>query len=379
MFNISKIRKKIPTVNNLIYLDNAAVAPIHNKTREILDAYLDHFLNYGIKDYTIWFEKIEQTRSDFAKFLGAESDEVAFIKNTSAGISAFAQGIEFKKGDNVIIPDIEFPANVYPWLNLERKGVEVKFLKAENGTINLEQLEKLIDSNTRVVSISWIEFLNGYRNDLKSISNICKEKSREFGRKIYFCVDVIQGLGALKLDLKEIDIDFLAADGHKWFLALEGAGILYCNKKIIDEVQPVSVGWKSVSNPLDFTNINFELEKSARKFEEGSMNVAGILSLKASLDLFNEFGIENIEKRVLQLTDTAIKLLQERNIEIVSSLDPKHRSGIVSFKTADIEKDYDNLTSNNVQLSKRGGLLRISPHFYNTEEELEKFATFLNS
>ncbi|EKE04536.1 MAG: aminotransferase, class V [uncultured bacterium] len=377
MLNIAKIRKNFPTVNNLIYLDHAAVAPIHLQTRNILDKYINHFLNEGIRDYTIWFQKIEQIRKDFAKFIGAQDTEIAFIKNTSAGISILANGIDFQKGDNVIIPDIEFPANVYPWLNLERKGVEVKFLKSENSFINLNQLEELIDQNTRVVSISWVEFVNGFRNDLKSISAICRKKSQEYGRKIYFCVDAIQGLGALKLDLQEIEIDFLAADGHKWFLALEGAGILYCNKKILNEIHPVSVGWKSVKDPLNFTNIDFNLENSAKKFEEGSLNVAGILSLGASLDLFNEYGIENIEDRILHLTNTAISLLQSKNIEIISSLEEPHKSGILSFKTKDIEKDFQKLLDNRVQFSRRGDFLRISPHFYNTEEELERFSSLL--
>ena len=177
--------------------------------------------------------------------------------------------------------------------------------------------------------------------------------------------------------MQEIEIDFLAADGHKWFLALEGAGILYCNKKILNEIHPVSVGWKSVKDPLNFTNIDFNLENSAKKFEEGSLNVAGILSLGASLDLFNEYGIENIEDRILHLTNTAINLLQSKNVEIISSLEEPHKSGILSFKTKDIEKDFQKLLDNRVQLSRRGDFLRISPHFYNTEEELERFSSLL--
>ncbi|OGI03864.1 MAG: hypothetical protein A2104_06900 [Candidatus Melainabacteria bacterium GWF2_32_7] len=378
MLNITKIRENFPTTNSLTYLDHAAVAPIHLQTRQILDKYINHFLNEGIRNYTIWVDKTEQIRDGFAKFIGAEASEIAFIKNTSAGISILANGIEFKEQDNIIVPDIEFPANIYPWLNLERKGVKVKFLKVENGVIDLNELENLINQHTRVVSISWVEFINGFRNDLKAISDICKKKSLEYGRKIYFCVDAIQGLGALKLDIRETEIDFLVADGHKWFLALEGAGILYCNKKILNEVYPVSVGWKSVKDPLNFTNINFDLEESAKKFEEGSLNIAGILSLGASLDLFNEYGIENIEKRILHLTNTAINLLKNKNIEIISPLDNQYRSGILSFKTENIEKDFLKLLANKVQLSKRGDFLRISPHFYNTEEELERFSSLIN-
>jgi len=377
MKNIEEIQSNFPVVKNLIYLDHAAVAPIHNQSMKILDEYLTYFLNFGIKDYSIWAEKIEEIRLKFAEFIGADPYEIAFIKNTSAGLSAFANGIKYNQGDNVIIPDIEFPSNVYTWMNLERFGVKMKFLKTRAGMVDLNDLENLIDNKTRVVSVSWVEFSSGFRNDLAAISELCKRKSQQYGQKIYFCVDAIQGLGALKLDLREIEIDFLAADGHKWFLALEGAGILYCNKKILNDIYPTYVGWKSVKNPLNFSDIHFDLQESAAKFEEGSMNVAGILSLNASLDLFNKYGIENIEKRVLELTKFAAELLQAKNIEVTSSLKEKHRSGILTFKTDNIEKDYLKLLASKVQLSKRDSVLRISPHFYNTEEEIERFVEIL--
>jgi len=377
MNNIEEIRSDFSVTKNLIYFDHAAVAPLHYQSRKIVDEYLNYFLNFGIKDYSIWAEKIEEIRSKFAEFIGADACELAFIKNTSAGLSAFANGIKFNQGDNVIIPDIEFPSNVYPWMNLERLGVKTKFLRTKEGIVDLNELENLIDSKTRVVSVSWVEFSNGFRNNLAAISEICRIKSKEYGRKIYFCVDVIQGLGAFKLDLKEIEIDFLAADGHKWFLALEGAGILYCNKKILNDIHPVFVGWKSVKNPLNFSDIHFDLQESAAKFEEGSMNVAGILSLGASLELFNRYGIENIEKRILGLTKFAAELLQSQNIEITSILEENNRSGILTFKTENIEKDYLKLLANKVQLSKRGDALRISPHFYNTKEEIERFVEIL--
>ena len=377
MFDINEIRSNFPVVNNLIYFDHAAVAPIHSMTKIALNEYIEHFQNYGIRDYQFWFEKCEGIRIKFAQFIGAEASEIAFIKNTSAGISIIANGVDFIEGDNVIVPDIEFPANVYPWMSLERKGVNTKFLKTENGTIDLNRLSDLIDSNTRLVAISWVEFSSGFRNDLNAISELCKEKSRLYGRKIYFCVDAIQGLGALKLDLKETEIDFLAADGHKWFMALEGAGILYVNKNVIKDINPVIVGWKSVTDPLDFTYIHYELQKSALKFEEGSMNVAGIVSIGASLDLFNKYGIEFIEERVLNLSKYASNLLLKKELSVTSTQKDNHRSGIVTFKPDNIDEVFLKLLAHKIQLSKRGESLRISPHFYNTEEEIEKCIMYI--
>jgi len=371
--NIDEIRENFPVTKNLIYLDHAAVAPFHNGSKIALEEYTEHFLNQGIRNYDYWYEKTEQIRESFAKFIKADKTEIAFIKSTSAGLSMLANGIHFQEGENVIIPDIEFPSNIYPWLNLQRKGVNVKFLNCEQGILDLNKLESLIDEKTRVVSISWVQFTNGYRVDLSKVSEICRNKSNQYGKKIYFCVDAIQGLGALDLDISQIDIDFLAADGHKWFLAAEGSGFLYCNKSILDDIHPATVGWKSVINPLDFTNINFDLEKSAKKFEEGSMNLAGILTLGASLELFNKYCINNIEKRILNLSKYACKLLKEKNIELVTQNNDFCRSGIVSFKTKNINADYEKLLKLNIQFSKRGEFLRISPHFYNIEQEIEYF------
>lgn len=376
MINIEQARKNFPVCESLIYMDHAAVAPLHQISVRRIQEYLDHFLYKGFRDYDVWYNKYEEIREGLGKFIGAKKAEIAFIKNTSAGISIFANGVDFKKGDNVIIPNIEYPANVYPWLNLESKGVETRFLEADKGFINIDKLYDLIDVNTRVVSISWIEFVNGFKNDLKAVSEILKKKSDEYGRKIYFCVDAIQGLGAFDIDVKALNIDFLAADGHKWFLALEGAGFLYCSEDIIDEIKPASVGWKSVENPLNFTNIDFTLQKTANKFEEGSLNVAGIISLGASLELFNEIGIKNIEKRILSLTSYAADKISQK-AELKSFVDDKYRSGILSFITNDVEKDFLKIMAKGVQLARRGDMLRISPHFYNTFEEIDAFAEML--
>lgn len=371
MINIDEAREFFPVSKNLIYLDHAAVAPLHTLTMQRVNEYMDYFLKNGIRDYDIWYNRYEEIREGLASFIGAKNQEIAYIKNTSSGISILANGIDFKEGDNVIVPNIEYPANVYPWLNLSSKGVLTKFLQANQGFIDIEQLNSLIDEKTRVVSISWIEFVNGFKNDLKAISELCKAKSVEYGRKIYFCVDAIQGLGAFNINVKELGIDFLAADGHKWFLALEGAGFLYCSEEIIDEIKPVSVGWKSVEDPLNFTNIDFKLQKTANKFEEGSLNVIGIVSLGASLELFNKFKIQNIENRIMDLTSYAAQKLSQK-VEIKSYTEDKYRSGIISFITKDIDRDHLKLLAKDFQLSKRGDMLRISPHFYNTKEEIDK-------
>lgn len=376
--DIENIRTKFPVTKNIIYFDHAAVAPIHAATMERINEYLDDVLNFGDRNYKKWFDKSELVRKDMATFIGADQDEIAFIKNTSHGLSIVANGLEFKQGENVVIPDIEFPANVYPWMSLERKGVDVKYARSVRGEVPLESIESAIDINTKVVSVSSVEYSSGYRTDLKAISDLCKAKGEQYGHKIYFCVDAIQTLGMFKMDVKELGIDFLSADGHKWFLTPEGIGIFYCSNSLLNDLYPVTIGWKSVENPLDFSNIEFDFHPSARKFEEGSFNMMGIMALEASLSLFNSIGMENVQQRILTLTRLALDALQEANYDITSPIADCHRSGIITFKVkGSLEETFKYFIDNNIQLSMRGGNIRISPHFYNTADEVQTFKSLL--
>lgn len=378
--DINQIREQFPVVNNLIYFDHAAVAPIHIGSYNAIKEYLEYILHYGDKNYMIWHEKVETIRKGLAKFINATAEEIAYIDNTSQGISIVANGLPWRKGDNVVIPDIEFPANIYPWLSLKRHGVEVRFVQAVNGEIPVNKIAEKIDKNTRVVSISSVEYSTGYRNDLKAIGELCKTQSNLLKNKIYFCVDAIQSLGAFKLDVKEANIDFLSADGHKWFLTPESAGIFYCKKDNLNHLYPASVGWKSVKNPTNFSEIKFDLQESAKKFEEGSLNVAGIIALGASLDLFNSVGMDFIESRILELTKFAANKLIQNGYTLKSTEKDKYRSGIIVFNTSkNTEEVYKNLLVNNVQASMRSGNIRLSIHFYNTEDEITKFIEILNN
>ena len=376
--NIEKIRDFFPVTNNLVYFDHAAVAPIHTESLKAINEYTEDLINNGIRNYKHWFEETERIRKGMADFINADEEEIAFIKNTSQGISIVAGGLEFSPGDNIVIPDIEFPANVYPWLNLQSNNIKVKFVESVDGKIPLERIADAVDKNTRLVSVSSVEFSSGYRNDLNAISRLCKDRSAEYSRKIYFHVDAIQSMGALKIDVKADEIDFMSADGHKWFLTPEGAGIFYCNKNSLSSLHPCSVGWKSVNNPLNFSDINFDLQQTARKFEEGSLNTMGIVALGASLNLFNSVGIETIENKIINLACLATKALEDKGYTVTSPLEDKYRSGIITFKGLySIEDKHKHFIDNFIQLSLRGGNIRISPHFYNTEEEINKFKALL--
>lgn len=321
----------------------------------------------------MWLEESNETRTRFAALIGASSDEIAFIKNTSEGLSIVAAGFPWKTGDNLVTSDVEFPSNIYPWLRLESRGVEVRMVKSREGRIPREDLFASCDGKTRMIALSSVEFANGYRNDLAPIGEFCRKQG------IFFCVDAIQSLGVLPIDVKSCGIDALAADGHKWLLAPEGIGGFYLSREVLEMVEPVVLGWHSVRNRFDFETYDFRLAPDARRFEPGSFNMVGISAFGASLGLLLEVGVERIWERVRRLTDRVIESAERARYEVISPRNPEDRSGIVTFRVpgADPQALWKSLLARGVVCSPRLGGIRVSPHFYNTPEEIERFFAIL--
>jgi selenocysteine lyase/cysteine desulfurase len=312
--------------------------------------------------------RIEEVRGVAAKLINAEPEEVAFVKNTSHGLSIVAEGLEWKTGDNVLVYEKEFPSNVYPWLNLARKRVEVKYIPSRSGRIRLEDIAQLIDSRTRLLTISSVQFSNGFRVDLSKVGALCKEKG------VLLCVDAIQSLGVLPMDVRDAGVDFIAADGHKWLLSTEGTGIFYCRKELAGSINPPLIGWKSVQNAHDFDRIALRLENKALRFEEGSPNTIGIIALGAALDFLFEVGINRIEHTVLDLGALIIEMAENRGLAIKTPGGREERSGITSVAgNFDAGFVKDRLREQGVMVNVRDKALRISPHFYNTEDDVLRF------
>jgi cysteine desulfurase/selenocysteine lyase len=371
--DIEKIRKEFPVTEHRLFMDHARVAPLPRPVQAAITAFAADACEQGTAHYPEWIKEVECVRTRFAQLINAAPEEVAFVKNTSEGLSIVANGIDWKEGDNVVVPDIEFPANVYPWMNLKHRGVDVRFVKAVRGRVPFEQITAQVNSRTRVLSISSVEFNSGFRNDLKRIGDFCKEKN------IYFCVDAIQSLGVIPMDVNEFNIDFLAADGHKWMLSVEGLGGFYISKRVLEDIRPAVVGWDSVINSSDYGNYDFTLKPDATRFEEGSLNTLGIYAFGAALALLEEEGIEHIEQRVLQLGDCILEYLRHSKFKILSSIEPGERSGSVCFAgNMDCKKLALFLREKNVIVSVRDNFVRLSPHFYNTEEEIDRFFALLD-
>ena len=371
--NLEKIRKEFPVTEELIFFDHARVAPLPERVRKVVTTFVEDATRFGTAHYETWMIGIEQSRKSFARLINAGTDEVAFGKNTSEGLSIVANGLDWKSGDNVVIPDIEFPANVYPWWNLKRLGVETRMVHAVEGRVLFDDLVKQVDARTRLISISSVECNSGFRSDLNRIGAFCKEKD------ILFCVDAIQSLGILTIDVKRDHIDFLSADGHKWMLSVEGLGGFYISREVLEKVYPVTVGWGNMVNAADYMNYEFVFRPDAQRFEEGSPNTMSIHAFGAALDLLLETGIENIEQRVMALGDTILEQLQRRGLNIYSSTRPEERSGNIAFvMNQDISRLYEWMLENKVKLTVRDGLVRLSPHFYNSEEEILRFFDLLD-
>ena len=348
-------------------MNHAGVAPISSRVRDAMMGFVEDATVNGAVNVETWVETADMCRSVAAQLINADSTEIAFMKNTTQGILIAANGIDWREGDNVVTTAVEFPANVYPWWSLkERYGVETRMAPEREGRIHLDDIVAAIDERTRVVTISHVEFASGYRNDIKTLGKICRE------RDIWFVVDAIQSLGAIEVDVKSNYVDILAADGHKWLLAPEGAAIFYCTDEKRERLINTNVGWSSVVNPRDFLNYDLTQKPDATRFEEGSYNSVGLYGLNAAIELLLEVGVSTIETHILQLTIALIEGLESKGYRVITPKADSERAGIVVFESdqhAPIEL-YKLLHEQKIITAERGSGLRVSPHFYNTESEI---------
>jgi selenocysteine lyase/cysteine desulfurase len=367
-FDLEKLRASFPVVNQLAYFNHAAVAPLPVQAGDAINAYLRDVSGFGVIHENRWLKEIEVVRERYARLINADPGEIAFLKSTSAGVQLVAQGVDFKDGGKVVTADVEFPANVYPWMALAPRGIEVKFVGAREGRVEPQDVERAIDAKTRVVALSLVEFGNGFRNHVEEVGEACRRKG------VYFFLDAIQGVGAIPFDVKSFNIDFVAVGAHKWLLGPQGVGIFYCRKEIIDRLRFEDVSWRSVVDEEDFTSYRLNLKPDARRFEGDQPNFMGILGLGGSLELREEVGNPVIFARVRALADRLIEGLTERGYTIRSPMHKDERSGIVSFGHPRFESReiYQTLRRAGIVVATRNGVVRASPHFYNTEDEIDR-------
>lgn len=371
MLAMDRVRAEFPITERAIYLNHAAVGPIPLRSRRAMAAAIDECL---MLDRTAWAERNRHVRAQAAALINSRPDQIAFIKNTSEGMSHAANGIAWRAGDNCLVPAGDFPSVIYSWLNLADRGVEARLIEAHDGRILLDDLRAAIDARTRAIVISTVQFKTGFRCDLAAIGDLCR------AHDLLFVVDGIQSLGALACDVQASGIDVLAASAHKWLMGPQGIGIFYCSDRALERLAVRTVGWLSVREPFQFAP-QIALLPDARRFEPGSENSIGVFGLGGTLDLMLEVGIAAIETHVLALTDLLCDGLARRGYRVCSPRGVGERSGIVVFDSAIHETGdlFARLSADGVIVSVRGDGIRVSPHYYNTEAEIERLLGLLPS
>ncbi len=368
MYDLTYVRSLFPVTRKYVYVNHAAVSPYSTRVCDALAEHQETCLHGGDRHFEDWMARREHVRRQIADLIHTTPGRIAFTKNTSEGLNFLAAGMPWTPGDRILLADCEFPANVYPFLNCERRGVTVDFVKSRDGRLTVEDFAKRYTPSTRLLSVSFVEFVNGFRTDLASIGRWCRE------RGVVFCVDAIQGLGCVPLDAEACGVDFLSCGGHKWLMAPSGIGFIYVTPELLSRLSMSHLGWLSVKDAWNFLDFRIDPEDGPRRYEMATENFSGVYGLGASVGLLLEYGVDAIYAHVTGLLDALGRGLSELGCERVSSMHPAERSGILSFRLRGERTAacFERLAASGIQCSLREGLIRFSPHLYNTVEDIDK-------
>lgn len=368
------VRALFPQTESMLFVDNAGCGLLSTRVQSALQAAVAALVN-GSAGVPALLGPVAPLKAKIAQLIGARVEEIALQRSTSQGLNVVANGLKWRPGDNVVTASVEFPSNVFPWLNLEgRYGVKTKLVPPREGRVLAEDLIAACGERTRVLTVSWVQFTNGYRTDLEQLGEFCRS------RGIMFCVDGIQGVGALQIDVEACKIDALASGGQKWMLGPVGIGFLYIRKELQAEIWPAEVGPGSYPiKPETFLVFDQPLHESAARYESGLPNLLGVWGLEASVSLFLEVGMAAVEAQILALTDQLAEGVTQRGYTLLSPRGGAERSGIITFVSDQIPSGeiYERLKAAGVVCSLREGAVRLSPHFYNEAAEMERILAAL--
>ncbi|GAC1401435.1 MAG: aminotransferase class V-fold PLP-dependent enzyme [Thermoanaerobaculia bacterium] len=365
-----------PVTKNLVYLNHAAVGPLSTRACAAMEGQARDQRDFGALHWRDWYTRYDLLRGSAARLLNARADEIAILKNTSEGLSFVAEGFRWKSGENVITTDLEFPSNVTPWKNLARRGIELRVVRSRNGAYAVDDIEKLIDAKTRIVTVSSVAFHNGFTADLDAIGALCARHG------ILFCVDAIQSLGALPIDVRRSNITFLSADGHKWLCGPEGATVFFVAAEHLDRLDVIENGWTNIERRGKFIDCPTDLMPDSRRFEAGSLNTNGIYGLHAAIELLHETGIAAIASEGRRLATMIADRLEAIGYTIAT---PRPvLSGIVAVLPPAREPNtllrlHRRLEENGIVCAPREGMLRFAPHFYNDESDVGRVIEVLQN
>lgn len=368
---------EFPWTADTVYLNNAAIGPIPERTRRALDEFTAKRTAPHLLPDRELFAGLAAARLGIAHLLNADPSEIALATNTSFGLHLAARALPLKPGDIVLLSDKEFPANVYPWLLLKKEGIAVEVARCgpEGWPDEEHLLERLRDPRVRVLAVSFVQFSNGYRADLKKLGAACRANGT------YLVVDGIQGVGNSVLDVRETPVDILACGGQKWLLSPWGSGFVYVRKELIPALEPTITGWMAFEGTDDFsrlTEYNPTFRADARRFEMVTLPFQDFVGMTSSLGLLLEIGIRDIAEVTRAMHEPVVKWARENGVRVASPLEERHRSAILCVAPPKAAEAFHAVKRARIVCSLREGAIRLSPHCYNTLEEMEKVVEVLD-
>jgi selenocysteine lyase/cysteine desulfurase len=377
--DFKEIRRLFPITENFAYFLANGKSPLPKPVADAAHEMIDSLANLGAIPMALSKPLIDETREKVARLIGCDDDEVGFSRNTAEGVLWLAQSMPWKEGDEALVTRHEYPSLVYPFLAQQHYGVKVVFVEQDNRRITPEAIKKGITDRTRVVAVSWPQFDTGQRCDLKTISDICHE------RDIVFLVDPIQCLGSIRLNVRDMGIDCLSAGTQKGLLGLPGFGIFYCRKSLLERLRAVHLGWgsleKEVGNEYDTSSYAAEPARAARRYEEGCKDLVGIAALNAGLSLIDEIGIDNIERRLKEITDYLCAQAEAKGCEITSPRRGNEWSGIVLIRLPkqDPHELVEELRGDSILAHAMRGCLITGLNFYNNQEDVDRLVAHIEA
>ncbi|MDD3731660.1 MAG: aminotransferase class V-fold PLP-dependent enzyme [candidate division Zixibacteria bacterium] len=370
-------RREFPHTENTVYFNSASYGPFSITVKKAIEDNINLRLAADIDDTLYAFTVAEELRSDYAALVGADKQDIGLGLNTSFGLNVMAFGLPLPRGSEILVSDIEFPAIIYTWrAAAERFGYELKFVPAKDMSFDIETFKKAITGKTKVLAVSYVQFFNGYKNDLATLSQICREND------ILLVVDGIQGMGTEPVDVRQLGLDVFTSGCQKWMLAPQGCGFFYLDPELRRKIQPPFMSWLGVDWQMNFTSL-FKFDNpcfdSTRKFELGYYVVLNLAGMKAAVRYFQHLGIENIQRHNHRLIDRLAEYIKSnRRYKITSSMTPLHRSSIFTFTCDNYKELHQEIVKRKIILALREGSLRVSVHFFNNDDDIDKLLEVLD-
>ncbi|MBT3254296.1 MAG: aminotransferase class V-fold PLP-dependent enzyme [Candidatus Marinimicrobia bacterium] len=374
MITQEQFRSNFDVAGKRLFFNHAAYSPISRPVVNAINEFFEHRQMGNPLAWNIAVDHMEGLRSNYGKLVGAPAERIAHMANTVSGVNVLANGLDWKAGDHILLYVDEFPSNVMPFLNLKDRGVEVEFISAGDGRVTPELFEAALKPQTRLISISSVQYLTGFRADLKNLSELCHS------RNIIFSVDAIQSVGVVPTDVIASGVDFMAVGGHKWMMSPLGTGFLYVTEELQSRLKLVHRGYMGHVNPIDFGNFDQELSPNAQRFELGAFNASGMVGAEKATELLLECGIDSIFRHVRKLIGQFEWGLDELPFKTMYQFEENEQSSICMFSHNDASRNeaiFQSLSASGVNISLRGGGLRLAPHYYNTSDEVDQILALL--